>query len=89
MLTQKQLQKFFEAESIPLAGFIQLDTDQYARFVLNAANVGYSFLSFLKLIIINTEEFSITTDFINWDDLYESYCCFMTGLMIDRNLPTN
>ena len=89
MLTKPEIQKFFTTHSIPLSGSANLSTDEYTRLVLDASAHGYSFLGFLQVACLNSDETTVTTAFENWEDLYESYCCFMTGYLIAKDQKAN
>jgi hypothetical protein len=81
MLILSQLQSFFELNAIPLEGSLELGKEATISLFAKAMELGYSFGSFALVAIINAEHNGIETHFASYDELYEAYCCFTTGLL--------
>lgn len=80
MLTFDKVQKFFEDNKIPLEAEIKWSQHEVDMLYLKAAGLAYSFASFINMCIVSPDKDGITTNFKNWDSLYEIYTHFMVGL---------
>ena len=81
MLQHSQVQAFFERNSIPLEGSIELGDARTDDLFLEAMKLGYSFGCFSLVAIINSDKNGIETHFGSYDELYDAYCCFITGML--------
>lgn len=90
MLLPNQVREFFEKNSIPLESDIKTSLEQTSELFMKAFNnCGNSFAGFIMQAVINPAKDGIWTKFNSWEDLYESYCAFMTGFMMYQNKPNN
>lgn len=81
MLLPEQLQTFFEEYKIPLEGSVNLTPEEISILFLEALKVCQSFGRFLLAAVINSNRNGLETGFSSWDNLYECYAAFCTGLM--------
>jgi hypothetical protein len=81
MLLLPQLRTFFELNNIPLEGSLALGEEATSALFAKAMELGYSFGCFALIAIINADHNGIETHFTSYEELYEAYACFTTGLL--------
>lgn len=79
MLLREQLVKFFQDHSIELESEKSLSQNEIDNIILNSSKYGIAFTSFLVWSVFNLNRNGLYTCFSSWDELYNSYCYFMSG----------
>jgi len=89
MLSKIQIERFFVRFNIPIDGEKTLTETEFQNLVLSAYQTGLSFVCFLKASVLNPDLNGTNACFSSHDDLFECYCTFMTGYLINKNLHNN
>lgn len=81
MLNLNRLKKFFEENNIPLAEEKFLGEKEIDFIFVKAISIEKFFATFLIMTVFNSEKNGFQTNFSSFEDLFESYSCFMVGAM--------